>query len=99
MDAVFYGTGVCVWVLAVAYVLLLAKDIAFAFCVAVDWVCWQVAVRRAHRLPTRWLEMPRVLLNRWWYFASNGHEGTTWNGHRGWWSGFGKWGVHPPEGQ
>lgn len=95
METLFLWTGAVVWACAALRVLRLACELGLAFCVAVDWVRWAVAMKREHKLPMTWKYMPEALLRRWWHFACHDHRTCKWGGQYGYWQGFRKWGVYP----
>lgn len=95
-DAVFWWTGVTVWVAIGALLAWGTTEWLIGFACAVSWCRWSYQMAAAAGARLKWRGLPQTFLRRWWEFTGYRNNGNTeWAGEHGYWRGIGDWQVKP----
>jgi len=99
LDALFWWTGLVLWMAVAPIAVWLLVEMAWAVVVAMSWMRWSIAVMKEYGREPDWRQAHRVFYRRWLDFIGYRNDGNTqWQGTAGRWNGVGDWWVVPRKG-
>lgn len=88
MNALFWFTGLAVWLVIGLYLAGLLAYVGWCFVVAADLLLWARKCARAEGLTWTWWHPASFLLRNGWRFVRTGYRGTSFHRAAGCWDGF-----------